>query len=225
MPSLLTLHGGRGGESPNFFLMPLWRPNTKPQTKQRKYNDVEPSSSDEETVDNWSSFLIMEGGDAGGQPVKLNPFAIDKGLKGHAGTLKNVTRLRSGFLLLECFTKQQSTNLHTPHRFLNTSKGIVRDRARVLSDMTEDELCKALASEGVTNIKRFTFRDGDMVRPSNTYLMEFFISCSSFLNQNWFLSHGSGVVYSKSTAMLQMPKIRSWLSCLPWTPDLLCMWQ
>ena len=61
----------------------------------------------------------------------------------------------------------------TPHRFLNSSKGIVRDRARVLSDMTEDQLCKALASEGVTNVKRFTFKDGDTIRPSNTYLMEF----------------------------------------------------
>ena len=112
MPSLLSLHGGRGAGPPKLFFMPLWRLQhktpTKTQSKKRKGDDVEPSSSDDESVDNWPSFLIMEGGDAGGQPVKLNPFAIDKGLKGIAGTLKNVTRLRSGFLLLECFTKQQS---------------------------------------------------------------------------------------------------------------------
>ena len=127
----------------------------------------------------------MEGGDAGGHPIKLNPFAIQKGLQGVAGTLKNVTKLQSGFLLLECNKKQQSVNLLnlktfagvavkvSPHRFLNSRKGIVRDRAKILADMTEEELLTELEEQGVTHVKRFTFRDGDRLLPSNTYLMEF----------------------------------------------------
>ena len=142
-------------------------------------------SSDDESDSQWPTFLVMEGGDAGGQPIKLNPFAIQKGLQGVAGTLKNVTKLRSGFLLLECNKKQQSLNLLnlktfagvavkvTPHRFLNSSKGIVRDRSKILADMTEEELVSELEEQGVTNVKRFSFRDGDRLQPSNTYLMEF----------------------------------------------------
>ena len=63
---------------PYATMAPQHKSPTKTQSKKRKGDDVEPSSSDDESVDNWPSFLIMEGGDAGGQPVKLNPTKASK---------------------------------------------------------------------------------------------------------------------------------------------------
>ena len=39
--------------------------------------------------------------------------------------------------------------------------------------MTENKLQKELQEQGVTHVKRFTFKSGDKTLPSNTYLMEF----------------------------------------------------
>ena len=98
----------------------------------KKKRSLEYDSSSEEEIETWPHFVVVEGGKDGGAPLKLNPFAVDKGLKGVAGTVKNVTRLRSGFLLVECNTKQQSKNLTSissfagvdvkvsPHKFLNS---------------------------------------------------------------------------------------------------------
>jgi hypothetical protein len=40
--------------------------------------------------------------------TKISPFIIEKTIKGCAGEVKNVTKLRSGSLMIECFRKQQS---------------------------------------------------------------------------------------------------------------------
>ena len=83
----------------------------------KKKRSLEYESSKEDDIEFWPRFLVVEGGKDGRLPLKLNPFAVEKGLKGVAGTVKNVTRLRSGFLLVECNTKQQSKISNQHFRF------------------------------------------------------------------------------------------------------------
>jgi hypothetical protein len=64
----------------------------------------------------------------------LSLFIIEKTIKGCAGEVKNVTKLRSGSLMIECFRKQQSLNLlalkhvNGSQRFLISVRIINRDQ-------------------------------------------------------------------------------------------------
>ncbi|XP_071078441.1 uncharacterized protein [Haliotis cracherodii] len=156
------------------------------KTNKRRHVDV--LSSDEEVPpeinDSWPRFIVLASAD--GNPLKLNPFAISLGIKGVCGDVKNVTRLRDGSLLVECARRQQSVNLLglqqfvntqvvvSVHKTLNSSRGIVRDLARCLSDMSEEEIATELKNQGVTNVKRFTRKthDGNIVK-THTYLFTF----------------------------------------------------
>ncbi len=121
-------------------------------------------------------------------PLKINPFAVSKAVEGICGDVKNVTRLRSGSLLIECARRQQSINLlkakhfaNIPitvsvHKSLNSCRGIIRDRANCLSDMSEEDITQELTSQGVTSVKRFTRKDHDRVVRTNTYLVTFALS-------------------------------------------------
>ncbi|XP_067660095.1 uncharacterized protein [Haliotis asinina] len=151
-----------------------------------KRRHLESISSDESITDfdSWARFIVIEAEDH--LPIKLNPFAISKAIHGHCGEVKNVTRLRSGSLLVECVRKQQSLNLLSittfanipvivsEHRTLNSCRGIVRDRTRSLSGMSEQEITDELKQQGVSSVKRFTRRKEDStIEPTNTYLFTF----------------------------------------------------
>ncbi|XP_071091238.1 uncharacterized protein [Haliotis cracherodii] len=153
----------------------------------RKHLDA--SSSDDETdlqLDSWARFIVIEASDH--QPLKLNPFAISKAINGCCGTVDNVTRLRNGSILVECARKQQSLNLLSisqfanvevavsAHRTLNSCRGIVRDRARCLADMSEDEIVTELTKQGVTAVKRFTRKQDNNIIKTNTYVFTFSLS-------------------------------------------------
>ena len=65
--------------------------------------------------------------------------------------------MRLGGLMIECQRRQQSVNLlslnqihkieisSSPHRILNSSRGIIRYRDDDLSELTDDEICHGLA--------------------------------------------------------------------------------
>ncbi|XP_067654075.1 uncharacterized protein [Haliotis asinina] len=77
---------------------------------------------------------------------------LEKAIQGIAGTVKNVTKIRSGSLLIECVKREQAANLMEtksfanipvkcyPHKSLNFSKGIIRDRDRSLADLSTDDI-------------------------------------------------------------------------------------
>ncbi|XP_048252611.1 uncharacterized protein LOC125380895 [Haliotis rufescens] len=156
--------------------------------KANKRRHVDSVSSDDEVspivADSWPRFIVIASVDE--TPLKLNPFAISKGIQRTCGEVKNVTRLRSGSILVECARRQQSINLLglqqfvntqvavSVHRTLNSSRGIVRDRARCLSEMTEEEIAAELKHQGVTVVQRFTRKteDGNILK-TQTYLFTF----------------------------------------------------
>ncbi|XP_071091228.1 uncharacterized protein [Haliotis cracherodii] len=152
--------------------------------KKRRLEEIEISAGNRsQNIDSWAKFLVIEATD--NLPIKLNPFAVSKAVSGICGEVKNVTRLRSGSLLVECARRQQSLNLLSistfanievavsVHRTLNSCRGIVRDRARCLSDMSEEEIATELEDQAVTAVKRFTIKKDGVITNTNTYLMTF----------------------------------------------------
>ncbi|XP_048240225.1 uncharacterized protein LOC125373269 [Haliotis rufescens] len=135
------------------------------------------------TFENWPRFLVISTLD--GTPLKLNPFAVEKAVQGIAGDVEDAKRLRSGCLLIKCRRHKQAICLLSikslanvpvvvsPHRSLNSSKGIVRDRGRFLADMTEDEILEELHNQNVISVKRFSSKRNGEVIKTNTYLFTF----------------------------------------------------
>nr|KAG5688196.1 hypothetical protein BaRGS_027791 [Batillaria attramentaria] len=65
--------------------------------------------------------------------------------------------------VLRKMLKLQKTVTISPHRSMNTSKGVVRDES--LAELDDAELIKELKSQGVTSVQRFTgTRNGQQVR-------------------------------------------------------------
>ena len=112
-----------------------------------------------------------------------------KVIQGIAGEVKAVKSLRNGDILVHCALRSHALNLLklkafagipckvSPHRSLNSSKGIIRDRERCLQSMTEETITKELADQSVIHVKRFTVKTSAGVSNTNTYLMTF--SCAS----------------------------------------------
>ena len=83
-------------------------------------------------------FLMMTSGDDEKSLSRLSTFAIQKGIQGLVGEPKTIKRLRSGDLLIEVDRETHSTKLLaitelaqvpvkvSPHRTLNTPKGVLR---------------------------------------------------------------------------------------------------
>ena len=90
---------------------------------------------------------------------------------------------------MQCATRSHALNLLKvksfagmpckvfPHKTLNSCKGIIRDKERCLRSMSEDDLAKELADQGVINVKRFTAKTSSGIVKTNTYLFTF--SCAS----------------------------------------------
>ena len=60
-----------------------------------------------------------------------------------------------------------------PHKSLNSSQGIIRDSDRALAELSEQDICSELTSQGVTHVKRFTKKVDDRILKLNTYLITF----------------------------------------------------
>lgn len=161
----------------------------KPQhAKRRRQNSSEDLSSDSEdearvTSGHWAAWLVVEAVDASRPLSALSPFAVQKGFSGLAGPLKTVKRLRNGTFLVECQSKKQSEKLTkattfvdrpvkvSPHKGLNSSKGVIR--CPDLKGVSEVEIRDELKSQGVVEVRRAMFRkDGNLV-PTNTIFLTF----------------------------------------------------
>ena len=166
------------------------------KNKQKRGRQETSSSSDEETltgyasripVNNWPEFILIQ--PDGEKQLTSNPFMTAKVIQGIAGEVRAVKSLRNGDILVHCALRSHALNLLklkafagitckvSPHRSLNSSKGIIRDRERCLQSMTEETITKELADQGVIHVKRFTVKTSAGVTNTNIYLMTF--SCAS----------------------------------------------
>ncbi len=165
------------------------------KNKQKRGHITESSSDDESLtgyasrvpVNNWPEYILIQAD--GDEPLSRNPFLTKRTVQSVAGEVKEVRPLRNGDILVHCATRSHALNLLKlksfagtpckviPHRSLNTSKGIIRDRERCLQSLSEDTLVKELADQGVIHVKRFTVKTNAGVSKTNTYLLTF--SCAS----------------------------------------------
>ena len=196
---MLEIHGGLGdaGDEIYFCIMakdknnppkqtPPQQPSQKkPQSDTRKRLRPEESSSEEDnsSSDTWPRFLILKDSTTEKTLSRLSPFVVSKTIKALAGEPKSVKRLRDGSLLVEVLRKSHSDSLLkltlfsdvpvsvTPHRSLNTKKGVIR--CREFDSMDENNILEELSSQGVVHVRRITsFRNG-IKQNTQTYILTF----------------------------------------------------
>ncbi|KAK2150841.1 hypothetical protein LSH36_386g02046, partial [Paralvinella palmiformis] len=84
-----------------------------PKKKKRSREQVDSESDTDGSIECWPRFLMIESTDSSRPLSKLSPFALQRGIQGLAGIVRNVTRLRSGQVLIEV-DKQISLRQSTP---------------------------------------------------------------------------------------------------------------
>lgn len=113
----------------------------------------------------------------------VSPFAQKRGLLLLAGEVKNSKCLKDGTLLVEVESCEQSRKLQaattfdtmpikvTPHKMLNSSKGLVF--CHDLLDLDVEEIQKELASQRVTEVFRMMSRKTGTLKPTPLLLLTF----------------------------------------------------
>ena len=151
-------------------------------TKRLRPDDSDSDNDTEHQNLTWPRFVVIESVHEG-DLAKLSPFAISKGINGLAGEPKTLKRLRSGAYLVEVTRKSHSDNLLksttlamvpirvTPHRTLNSKKGVVW--CREFDMMSEDELKAELSSQQVTEVKRISVTRAGKKEKTHTYILTF----------------------------------------------------
>src|ERR1700721_176015 len=158
-------------------------------TKRKKDGSSSDSQEDEEeaspsnTFTAWPRFWILASQQGSPEVTTVSPFVIEKTLQGCIGTAKMIKELRSGVLLVEVGREAQAVSLQrltmiasipisvTPHRSLNSCKGIVRSYD--LAQMNEAELLSELQSQNVTEVRGISVTEEGMRRRTSTTIVTF----------------------------------------------------
>jgi hypothetical protein len=151
------------------------------QTKKRKANDIFTLSADADIDTSFSKFLVISASNS--EPIKHSIFAIQKLLKSAVGDVASAKKLANGSILVEVLTKHQEKNALnmkmwidtpitvTPHRTLNFSRGVIRNRD--FRDCEDAEVLDALRSQGVTDVKHISTKRNGVITPTNTFILTF----------------------------------------------------
>ena len=146
-------------------------------------NDEIDTSTIFRTQENFAKFLIIESTNKDKPIISLSPFVIEKQIEALIGTVKSVKMLRNQTLLVEATRKSQTENFLktktffnlplevSQHKTLNSSKGIIRDKA--LKGESDDNIRENLHEQGVTAAKRFIVKKGHDFVDTNTILLTF----------------------------------------------------
>ena len=129
------------------------------------------------------SFLIIHSEVEGKDISLLSPFLIHKTIMSMAGEPKSIKNLRSGDLLIQCAEEPHEKSLLkmktfcglkcsvTPHKSLNTSKGIVRCPA--LIRQSSEHILEFMEEQGVTDVRRINVHRDGVQKPTNTLVFTF----------------------------------------------------
>ena len=128
-------------------------------------------------------FLIIHSEVEGKDISLLSPFLIHKTIMSMAGELKSIKNLRSGDLLIQCAKEPHEKSLLkmktfcglkcsvTPHKSLNTSKGIVRCPA--LIRQSNEHILEFMEEQGVTDVRRINVHRDGVLKRTNTFVFTF----------------------------------------------------
>ncbi|XP_067123226.1 uncharacterized protein [Centruroides vittatus] len=122
------------------------------------------------------AYLIVHA--TGEKPLsKASPFLIQKLFESTIGQLKKIQKLRSGDLLVETASPQQSAKLLqtktlgemevtvTPHGSLNSSRGVISE--------DESDIQIGLSDQGVTAVRRISIRRDGKFIPTKHLILTF----------------------------------------------------
>ena len=128
-------------------------------------------------------FLIIHSEVEGKDISLLSPFLIHKTIMSMAGEPKSIKNLRSGDLLIQCAKEPHEKSLLkmktfcglkcsvSPHKSLNTSKGIVRCPA--LIRQSNEQILEFMGEQGVTDVRRINVHSDGVLKPTNTLVFTF----------------------------------------------------
>ncbi|XP_077505532.1 uncharacterized protein LOC144115177, partial [Amblyomma americanum] len=149
------------------------------------------------------------------KPARLiSPFIVSKALTDSLGPKYKVTKLASGDLLLELVGITQISKLAdietfgdipvsvTPHRSLNTLRGIISDNDFL--HLTEEEMLEGLSEQNVTNVYRIKICKENKEIPTK-HLVLTFASCT--------LPESIQVGYAKISVRPYIPNPRRGFKC------------
>ena len=108
----------------------------------------------------------------------------------------------------------------SPHRSLNSSKGVVRSRDLASS---KEEIISELKSQGVTDAVIISVKNGNERRVTNTVILSFSTPQPPQHVTVGYLRIPVGL-HSKSTEMLSVSEIRTRQVTLQGTADLCSLW-
>ena len=132
---------------------------------------------------NWPRFLVVEACQNGERLTRISPFAISKAIKGSAGDAKTIKKMRAGTLLVEVEKRQHSKGLLnmktlagtpvkvSPHRSLNSSKGVIRSWDLV--GTSEKEITDELSEIGVTEVNHIKIKRNGAIIETSTFVLAF----------------------------------------------------
>jgi len=154
----------------------------KRQAPDDGFRDLTSDSDDPGSNLCTARYYIMEPIDASVKLTTVSPFAISKFFKAKVGTV-NVKPLRSGCLLIDTdcsryakllldITEMLETAVKvSPHRSMNSSRGVIR--CRELAHVSEEVIKKELKSQGVTEARKTFFTKNGLKEPGNTIILTF----------------------------------------------------
>jgi len=131
----------------------------------------------------WPRYLVVHATEPTLSLSKISPFALYKAIKGIAGEPEEVTRMRSGDLIVKVARKSHSDNLLkttkivevpvqvSPHTRLNSVKGIIRSVQ--LLETREEEILEELQSPGVTGVRRIKARREGVLQNTAAIILTF----------------------------------------------------
>lgn len=142
------------------------------------------SNSYNSISEQFPRFLVITSLSDTKKVTELSPFVIDKTIQSVAGHVKSVKKMRSGDLLVEVERKTQSNNLTTklkkildlnvactPHRSLNSSRGVIR--CIDLKGLSDEEIIEGLKEQGITNARRIKITKEGRRIETNTIILTF----------------------------------------------------
>ncbi|GFW74713.1 putative RNA-directed DNA polymerase from transposon X-element [Trichonephila clavipes] len=114
---------------------------------------------------------------------RKSPFIIHKTLIGIGGEPKSIKKLRSGDLLLETISAVQSKSfllaktfidsplIVTPHRTLNSCRGVISESDLLYA--SETEILEGLSDQGVTQVRRIKIKKDLSLFPTKNLILTF----------------------------------------------------
>ncbi|GBN42649.1 hypothetical protein AVEN_180428-1, partial [Araneus ventricosus] len=128
-------------------------------------------------------FIVKRASDTNETFENVSPFLVEKALTSTVGEVANVRKLRTGDLLVEVTSRQQSQKLAklktfatipvvvSPHSSLNSSKGVIT--CGELLNKPLEVITNELKSQGVTHVRRITIRRGGQLLETKHHVLTF----------------------------------------------------